>query len=398
MRRVRLSAAEARRVALAAQGFGQPRPPNRPDARHFRRVLRSTGILQLDYVNVLMPAQFMVLWSRLGPYDRKRFERIAYETGEFTEQWAHEASIVPAACWALLAHRRDEYRIHKYNPLRKLRNRGAYLESVLEQVRRDGAVTAHDLPPLPGPKRKPGDWHRSVPRWALEFHFGRGNLAVARRLPNFQRSYDLPERVLPKEALATTPARNDAQRELIRIAAKALGVATLHDLADYFRMPPREAAPLVEDLIEEGALQPVAVEGWSVQAYLASAAAIPKAIQGASLLSPFDPVVWFRPRTERLFGFHYRIEIYVPAAKRRWGYYVLPFRVGDRIVARLDLKADRKGRTLRVPASYVEDGVSTAECADSLAAELRALKDWLQLDKVAVSRHNDFSTQLARAV
>ena len=398
MRRVRLTSAEARRAALAAQGFDRPRPPGRPDARHFRRVLRSTGVLQLDYVNVLMPAHFLVLWSRLGPYKRTLFERLAYDTGEFTEQWAHEASIVPAECWPLLAHRRQEYRIQKYNPLRKLRSRGAYLDAVLEQVQRDGAVTAHDLPPLPGPKRKPGDWHRSVPRWALEYHFGRGNLAVARRLPNFQRTYDLPERVLPREHLGQSVPRDDAKRELLRIASESLGVATLHDLADYFRMSARECAPLVDELVEDGRLRPVAVDGWKVQAYLSATARIPRAIDGASLLSPFDPIVWFRPRTERLFGFHYRIEIYVPAPKRQWGYYVLPFRLGDRIVARVDLKADRKSRQLLVPASYVEDGAPEGECADALAKELHALKDWLQLDKVAVSRHNPFSRQLARAV
>ena len=398
MRRVRLTTAEARRAALAAQGFDRPRPLCCPDARHFRHVLRSTGALQLDYVNVLMPAHFLVLWSRVGPYKRALFERLAYRTGEFTEQWAHEASIVPAECWPLLAHRRQEYQIHKYNPLRKLPNRRAYLDAVLEQVQRDGAVTAQDLPPLPGPTRKPGDWHRSVPRWALEYHFGRGNLAVARRLPNFQRTYDLPERVLPPEHLGQSMPRSDAQRKLLRIASESLGVATLHDLADYFRMSPREAAPLVEDLVEEGVLKPVAVEGWKGQAYLSSAATIPRAINGASLLSPFDPVVWFRPRAERLFGFHYRIEIYVPASKRQWGYYVLPFRLGDAIVARVDLKADRKSRQLLVPASYVEDGVPMGECADALAQELHALKDWLQLDKVAVSRQNPFSRQLARAV
>ena len=398
MRRVRLTAAEARRAALAAQGFDRPRPVCRADARHLRRVLRSTGVLQLDYVNVLMPAHFLVLWSRLGPYEPARFERLAYHSGEFTEQWAHEASIVPAKCWPLLAHRRQDYRIRQYNPLRKLRNRGAYLDAVLDQVQRDGAVTAHDLPPLPGPKRKPGDWHRSVPRWALEYHFARGNLAVAQRLPNFQRAYDLPERILPAELLRQSMPRSDAQRELLRIASESLGVATLHDLADYFRMSPRESAPLVEDLVEDGKLKPVTVDGWKAQAYLSSAATIPRVIYGASLLSPFDPIVWFRPRAERLFGFHYRIEIYVPASKRQWGYYVLPFRLGDKIVARVDLKADRKSRQLLVPASYVEDGVPMGECADALARELHALKDWLQLDKVAVSRHNPFSRQLAQAV
>ena len=356
------------------------------------------GVLQLDFVNVLIPAHFLVLWSRLGPYDRARFERFAYERREITEQWAHEASLVPTDYWPLLAHRRGDHRIGKHNPLRRLRNRRAYLDEVLRQVSNCGALTAQDLPPLPGPKRKPGDWHRSLPRWALEYHFGRGNLAVAKRLPNFQRVYDLPERVIPNEHLTRRLDRADAERELLSVAARSLGVATRQDLADYFRMPSPAAAPLIEQLVESGELQPVDVEGWSVQAYLAAGARLPRAIDGCSLMSPFDPVVWFRPRAERLFNFHYRIEIYVPAGKRRWGYYVLPFRMGDDIVARVDLKADRKAGQLLVLAGHIENGAAASECADGLARELRMLGNWLCLDSVRVTRHNDFSRKLAAAI
>ena len=193
-RRVRVSAAEARRIAFAAQGFDRSRPDAEPDARHFRRVINTLGLLQLDFVNVLMPAHFLVLWSRLGPYDRQRFERWVYDKGQYTEQWAHEASIVPASSWPLLEYRRRSHRLHEKNPLRTMRGRRAYLDSVLKQVQRDGALTANDLAPMPGPKRNPGDWHRSIPRRALEYHFGRGSLAVCNRLSNFQRVYDLPER------------------------------------------------------------------------------------------------------------------------------------------------------------------------------------------------------------
>jgi uncharacterized protein YcaQ len=190
----------------------------------------------------------------------------------------------------------------------------------------------------------------------------------------------------------------DAQRELLRLSAAALGVATLHDLADYFRMSPRDAAPLVQDLVEEGALSVVAVEGWPETAYLSAGARIPRSIDGASLLSPFDPIVWFRPRALRLFGFHYRIEIYVPAAKRDWGYYVLPFRVGDKIVARIDLKADRQTKQLLVLGAHEEEGIDRPVCCDRLAAELHALKDWLNLDDVQVTKRNRFSRSVAAAI
>ena len=397
-RRTRLSSAEARRIALAAQGMHLARPSCAPDARHFRRVVQTLGVLQLDFVNVLVPAHYLVVWSRLGSYDRQRFDRHVYRNGDYTEQWAHEASIVPTCAWPLLAHRRAAYELAPYNPLRKLRNRKAYLAAVLDQVRRDGAVTASDLPPVPGPKRKPGDWHRSVPRWALEYHFARGDLAVARRLSNFQRVYDLPERLIPEAHLAPAPAKAQAHRELLRRAADGLGIATRHDLADYFRMSPREVPPRIDELVEEGHLVPVEVEGWRETGYLSSRARLPRSINGASLLSPFDPIVWFRPRAQRLFDFHYRIEIYVPEAKRRWGYYVLPFRMGDNIVARVDLKADRKNGRLLVQAAHEEPGRAGKQCVECLADELKSLSHWLGLERIRVSPNSDFARALAAAL
>ena len=394
-RRVRLSAAEARRIALAAQGFDRARPQYASDARHFRRTMAHIGVLQLDFVNVLLPAHFLIIWSRLGPYDRRKFERFVYESGEFTEQWAHEASIVSTRDWPLLAHRRREYQPWVNSPIRNLRDSEKYLANILSLVKRSGSITAHELPPLESPKRKPADWHKSMPRRALEIHFGKGELCVSQRLPNFQRVYDLPERHIQGENFSSLWRKADAQCELLQRAAKSLGIATSHDLADFYRMSPRDAAPHIEELVAAGALQQITVEGWSQPAYLARGAKAPRKILGASLLSPFDPVVWFRPRAKRLFDFEYRIEIYVPAAKRRWGYYVLPFRVGDRIVARVDLKADRKGARLLVQNAHLEETADMEETLTALASELRILAEWLELDDVMIVSANAFSKALA---
>lgn len=383
-RRTSLSASEARRIALAAQGFDRARPAAPTDARHFRRAMHAIGVLQLDFVNVLIPAHFLMLWSRLGDYDRKRFERFLYDSREFTEQWAHEASIVRVSDWPLLEYRRKAWRPWKSDPLSTLDSPEDYLSGILEQVTSNGAVTANDLPEAVSAKRrKPGDWHRPVQRWALEHHFGRGQLGVRRRRSNFQRVYDLPERLIDDEYRLQITTESDARRELLKQSAESLGVGTLHDLADYYRMTARDAAPAIADLVEEGVLTPVKVEGWKDTAYLSERARFPRSIHGVSLLSPFDPVVWFRPRAERLFDFKYRIEIYVPEAKRKWGYYVLPFRLGDRIVARVDLKADRAGRSLLVRQLHYEDGVDQKETESALRGELGALADWLDLETVS---------------
>ena len=383
-RRTDISAAEARRIALAAQGFDRPRPGSPDDARHYRRALQRVGVLQLDFVNVLVPAHFLILWSRLGSYDRPRLEKFLYGSREFTEQWAHEASIVRISDWPLLAHRRQAWEPWKRNPLKTLDDPETYLRDILDKVEREGAVTANDLPTAASPaRRKPGDWHRPVQRWALEHHFGLGKLAVRRRLGNFQRVYDLPERLIDQRHRDRNIGREGAERSLLRQSAESLGVATLQDLADYYRMTARDVAPRISELVEEGALTPVTVEGWKEPAYLSSTARFPRSIEGASLLSPFDPVVWFRPRAERLFDFQYRIEIYVPEAKRRWGYYVLPFRLGDRIVARVDLKADRQGKVLLVKALHHEPGTDIKKTESALKGELDALAEWLDLGSVS---------------
>ncbi len=383
-RRTSISAAEARRIALAAQGFDRPRPGNPDDARHYRRAMHAIGVMQLDFVNVLLPAHFLMIWSRLGAYDRARFERYLYGSGEYTEQWAHEASVVRVSDWPLLAHRRDAWTPWKRDPLRSLDDPENYLRCILEQIEANGGVTANDLPEARSlPRKNNGDWHRPVQRWALEHHFGRGKVCVRERLANFQRVYELPERLIDESLLNRKVEKSDAQRELLRQSASSLGVATLQDLADYYRMSSRDAAPRLEELVEEGALVPVAVDGWQQPAFLSADARSPRSINGASLLSPFDPVVWYRPRAERLFNFEYRIEIYVPESKRRWGYYVLPFRVGDRIVARVDLKADRKNAVLLVRSCHYEQGIDQKETESALTRELGLLADWLDLDSIS---------------
>lgn len=391
----RISLAEARRAALAAQGFHHPRPTGEPNAGHIRRVIRRLGLLQLDFVNVLVPAHQFVVFSRLGPYDRDHLHKVVYQGRDFIEHWAHEASIVPVECWPLLKYRRDSYQPWSNSPITKLKGKREYLDRVLTQVQNEGPLASSKLPPMAGPKRNPGDWHRSVPRWALEYHFGHGHVAVANRLPNFQRLYDLPERVIDEPHFSTQLTRDQAQRALLDVSGRALGVASLHDLADYFRMPAREAAPRIAELVEEGVFQEVAVESWSASGYLHKNSRIPRKVEAASLLSPFDPLVWFRPRAEQLFGFHYRIEIYVPAEKRKWGYYVLPFLLNDKIVGRVDLKADRPNRTLRVLASHEEPNVDRAAYADALAGELRSLANWLMLDHIHVARRGTFAATLS---
>jgi len=395
MARKRLSLNEARRVALAAQGFDRRRPKSVPSRGHIRRVIGRLGLLQLDFVNVLVPAHYLVAYSRLGPYDRGLLNDVVYKGRDFIEHWAHEASIVPVECWPMLKYRRDEFKPWPNSPIMKIRGRTKYLQNAIKTVQERGPVTSNDLAPVARPGSRPGDWKKSVPRWALEVHFGHGRVSVADRQSNFQRVYDVPERIVDEPHFSRQLTRDEAQRALLDIAAKSHGVGTLRDLADYFRMSPKDAAPRIAELVEIGAVSEVAVDSWEEPAFLHQSARLPKKIECGSLLSPFDPVVWFRPRAERLFDFHYRIEIYVPASKRKWGYYVLPFLLNDRIVARVDLKADRKASQLLVLAAHEEDGIDSASVTDALALELRTLADWLGLERIKVSRKGAFARQLA---
>jgi uncharacterized protein YcaQ len=399
MTRDHLSQTEARRIALAAQGFDRPRPGGPIGATHLRRTVRQLGLIQLDFVNVLVPAHYQVPFSRLGPYERARLDDLVYQRREFTEQWAHEASIVPAETWPLLRHRRETRRVRPYGFEVFLEQNPEYVRRALDEVRRRGPLTADALPPPDGDAHHlPSDWYWSVPRAVLEAHFTRGLLAVADRRPGFARAYDLAERVLPAEHHGRRVGREEAERELLRQAARALGVATLGDLADYFRMLGREARPRVAELVAAGELRPVRVEGWREQAYLHPGAKLPGRVEAAALLSPFDPLIWFRPRAKRLFDFEHRFEIFVPPEKRKWGCYVLPFLLGDRLVARADLKADRGERRLRVLAAHLEPHAEARLVAQSLAAELRTLATWLGMDSVAVEGRRGFARPLAAAV
>ncbi len=393
-----LSLPEARRIALAAQGLDRPRP-RRAGAGHIRRLIRQLGLLQIDYVNVLAPAHYLVPFSRLGPYPRSLLDDLVYRRREFTEQWAHEASIVPVETWPLLAHRRATHRVRPWGFEKFLEQHPAYVEWVWNQVRTRGPLAADELPEPEGiPRRIPGDaWVGTVPRAVLEALFGRGDLAIADRRPNFARVYHLAERVIPPEHYhRRAVAREEAERRLLRRAARAHGIGTAADLADYYRMPVRDARPRLAELAEAGELRSAKVEGWREPAWLDPKARLPPRIDAAALLAPFDPLIWRRDRAARLFHFDYRIEIFVPQPKRKWGYYVLPFLLGDRLVARADLRADRAAGRLMVVATYLEPDVRRPGAViAALTAELRTLAGWLGLDSVAVERRGGFEGALA---
>ncbi len=393
-----ISLDEARRIALAAQGFTDPRPRGRVDVRHLRRVLDRIGLLQIDSVNVLVRSHYMPLFSRLGPYPQTLLEDVAYVRGELFEAWAHEASLLPARHYPLLRHRMTSEQAWPRHRAWAEANRD-YVERVLEEVRGNGPLAAGELEDA---GRRAGTWwQRSKGKIALEWHFRRGAV-MARRGANFERVYDVTERVLAADHLnGHPPGEATAQRELLLLAARSHGIGTARDLADYYRSPIVESRRHLRDLAEEGALRQVTVESWREPAYVHPDAALPRSVDlGATraLLTPFDSLIWERARTERLFGFRYRIEIYVPEKKRRYGYYVLPFLLGDRLVARVDLKADRKAARLLVRGAFAEQGVDAARVAAALAEELRSLAGWLELERVTVGRRGDLTTPLRRAL
>ncbi|PZS35430.1 MAG: cytoplasmic protein [Pseudonocardiales bacterium] len=400
----RLSAAQARRIALAAQGFAEPRPTGRVDARHLRRVLSRIAILQIDSVNVFSRTHYMPLFSRLGPYSRDALDKLTAHTAgpvrrELFEYWAHEASLVPVELQPLLRWRMQRAHVDAWGGMRRIsRDNPKLLDDVMALVREQGPIRANETG-IARPARRPGEmWNWHDGKVALEYLFWAGRVTAARRI-NFERHYDLPERVLPAEILARpTPPVDDAQRELVRIAARAYGVATEPDLGDYFRLPRADSKARVAELVEAGALLPVEVDGWAAPGYLWPDARRPRRITARALLSPFDSLVWFRERTERLFGFRYRIEIYTPAAKRVYGYYVLPFLLGDMLVARVDLKSDRQAGVLRVQGAYLEDGADPYYVAGELAEELTVTAQWLGLDAVVVMPRGDLAPDLAKAV
>jgi len=391
-----LSRAQARRIAVAAQGFLDPRHAT-PDLRTLNRTVRRTGVLQIDSVNVVQRAHYMPLFSRMGPYDTALLDRASGRAPRrLVEYWAHVAAFMPVELWPSMRFRMRHYRDGGH-PWMDGRNQ-ALVDSLLAELRERGRRTSRDLDDgLPRRKEQWG-WNWSESKKALEYLFLAGELAVAGRTPQFERIYDLPERVIPRAVLeAPEPTDEEAHRELVRRAAISHGVASARCLADYYRMRGAEAGPAISSLVEDGELLPVEVEGWRRPAYLHRDARLPRRVAARALLSPFDPLVWERSRTEALFDFFYRIEIYVPEPQRVHGYYVLPFLLGDRIVARVDLKADRQGRALRVHAAYAEPD-APEETAAELAAELWAMAGWLGLTDVVAAIRGDLSAALRSAL
>jgi uncharacterized protein YcaQ len=399
--RERLSAAEARRVALAAQGFADA-PLGRPvDARALRsRVLDRVGLIQIDSVNVLQRAHYLPAFSRLGSYDVALLDKVShYAPRRLFEYWGHEASLIPVELHPHLRWRMRRAHDEAWGGMRRIaEQRPDLVAAILEDVRARGPLTATQLAHLDEPRGPKGPWWDwSDVKRALEYLFWSGAVTSARRV-RFERRYDVPERVLPSAVLATpTPSDDEAQRTLLRVAARALGIATEPDLRDYFRLPTAESKARVAELVEAGDLLPVAVEGWKAPAYLAKGARIPRRVEARALVGPFDSLIWERPRVERVFGFRYRIEIYVPKEQRVHGYYVLPLLLGDELVARVDLKSDRAAGVLLVQAAHAEPG-APPETAEALATELRSLAAWLELGDVVVVGAGDLAPALRRVL
>ncbi|HTW08540.1 MAG TPA: crosslink repair DNA glycosylase YcaQ family protein [Acidimicrobiales bacterium] len=402
-----LSAREARALAIASQGLAGPRVPRRSRGAgpgHLTQVINQVGTIQVDAVNVLARTQFLVPFSRAGSYDPRSLRAMTGPGAPWFEYWGHAASLLPVELQPLFRPRMAKFqndlvdsptaRAHR----RAWRaNHAAYLAAVLAEVSERGPLAASQLSE---PRRQSGEWwdRRSLGRRALEMLFCDGVLA-AWRSATFERIYDLAERVIPAHILALpTPSEDEALRELLALAGRCLGVATVADLADYFWVRPARARPAVAELVEDGRLSEVAVEGWREPGYVVpGTTAKPVQRADATLLSPFDSLIWTRARTERLFGFHFRIEIYVPSPQRKHGYYVLPMLLGDALVARFDLKADRRSSALLVVAAHAEPGLDDPVVAGKALAELERLRTWLDLEHLVVGPRGDLAPLLVEA-
>ncbi|TAM63721.1 crosslink repair DNA glycosylase YcaQ family protein [Mycobacterium sp.] len=397
----RLSAAGARRIAVAAQGFSEPRPGGRLTRAHLKRLVSRIQVLQLDSVSVAVRAHYAPVFSRLGPYDRDVLDRAAWgprSSRLLAEYWAHEAALMSVEDWPLLRWRMRQYthgrwgtHIVKANP--------ELADKIVAAVAELGPSTAGQIEAhlAAEPRRKKGTWWtRSDTKWVAEALFSSGVLTTATRV-GFARHYDLVERVLPAGVLAREVDDDEAIRELTLRAASALGVGTEADIRDYFRLSAQQSKPAIAELVAAGEIERVDVEGWSAPAYLRAGRTVPRADRGTALLCPFDPLIFFRPRVERLFEFHYRIEIYTPAAKRQYGYYVWPLLMDGRLVARVDLKADRAAGSLRVLGAFAEADTPRARVAAALAGELESMASWLGLGGFSVSSRGDLAADL-RAV
>lgn len=397
-----LSAAEARRVALSAQGFGRPRP-DAPGTRQLNLAIARMGVLQIDSVNVFARSHYMPLFSRVGPYDTAALDRLLFaRKAPYVESWAHVAAFIPASDWGLFAFRHEANR-EKYGtkPDSWFQKHAATVAWVRDELATRGPLRPAQIERDVKEARRGPWWDWDDVKNALEYLFLFGEVAIAGRR-GFERVYALAEQVIPAPGLVPVP-RADAIRELVRRAAQSYGVATASDLADYYRIKDRAAiAAALRELEDAGDVRPVTVAGWQsagrpATAWMHADAALPRRVDATAILTPFDPVVWFRDRAERLFDFEYRIEIYTPAARRRYGYYSLPVLIGDDIVGRVDLKADRAASTLLVQSAWWEHG-KPADAAARLAEELRAAARWQGLDAISVSRWGDAVDDLADAL
>jgi len=397
----------ARRIALAAQGFADARPAGEVTRRHLGRVLDRVRLIQLDSVNVAVRAHYMPLFSRLGPYpaalvDDAAWVHRARRPRLLVEYWAHEASLLPVEDWPLFRWRMRYYEQRLGERYAKLLKESPGLfDDVLAAVKDLGPIGAGPLEAElghEGARSRCGWWHRSAVKHACEYLFAVGELTTGARR-GFQRLYDLPERVLPPEVhSAPEMSTADAIRELTRRAASAHGIATEPDLRDYYRLGPGQSRQAVAELLEAGVLERVDVRGWRHPAFRLPGTPIPRRVAARALLSPFDPLIWERARTERIFGFRYRIEIYVPEPRREYGYYVFPFLLDDALVARVDLKADRASGVLRVQGAFAEAEVDEPRVAAELAAALREMAAWQGLDGVAVGERGGLAAPLAAAL
>lgn len=390
-----ISLKSARRIVLAAQGFAEKKAGGTVDRRHLKKVLARLGLFQIDSVSVIVRAHYMPLFSRLGPYPQALLDGASVGRKRLLfEYWAHEASLIPVEYYPLMRWRMEQ--AARGEGIWKgvatfMKERGDFVEAVFREVEARGPIAGSDFD---GKRGSGGWWGWSETKHALECLFWAGRITTAERKPSFERLYDLPERVLPKAMIdMPTPEPEDAHRDLLRIASRALGVATASDLRDYFRMSPRDADKRIAELVEAGELLPVKVEGWTSKAYLDPNARRPRKVDAQALLAPFDPLVWERSRTERLFDFHYRIEIYTPAEKRVYGYYVLPFLLGEALVGRVSLKADRASGKLLVHAAYAEEN-APAHTAEALLGELKSMAAWLELDGVQITNAGNLAPAL----
>jgi uncharacterized protein YcaQ len=396
--RTQVSLAQARRIALAAQGFGRPRP-TAVGIRQLGTTVARLGLLQLDSVNVFERSHYLPVFSRLGAYNKNDLDRLTFGSkAPYTEYWAHEASLIPRASWPLWRWKmEDRRRKQEDDPQSWVHANRDMLQWLRDELAAKGPLPAGKIESDAG-RRRGGWWEWSDVKRGLEVLFGWGEVVSAGRT-SFQRIYGLAEQVMPPELLNSEISRRDAQRQLLIWSAQAHGIGTLGDLADYYRLKSQQAKPLVDELVEEGELLPVTVPGWQSAgrariAYLHRDARVPRRIDAAALLSPFDPVVWERDRALRLFDFHYRIEIYTPEPKRIYGYYTLPVLIDDRIVARIDLKNDRQNRVLRVQSAWNEAGLA-AGVVDRVASLVKEAAAWQQLDDIAIVDRGDLAGPLA---